>query len=245
MKIRIKHFYVPLALLAFSFGMPSCGGGNATPDESVGGTVPTVAEAVDLGLPSGTLWAPYNVGATQPGEAGVYFAWGETTAGKTNANGDIHYSADNYKWADDEGETFTKYTADGKATLDAEDDAATANWGGEWQMPTVAQLEELFSECTCKWKNPGEYANSALAGCLLTSMANGNKIFLPAAGFCIGFGGVLGLGSHPVGFYWSAELKSGSSSEGCYLRFYPGNWGTRYSERSTGFPVRPVISSAK
>ena len=100
-------------------------------------------EYVDLDLPSGTLWATCNVGAEKPEEYGDYFAWGET---KTKEN----YDWSTYKWCNGSEYELTKYcvsgrygTVDNKTELLPEDDAATANWGSNWCMPTVEQIEEL------------------------------------------------------------------------------------------------------
>ena len=206
-----------------------------TPDKSVGGTVPTIAEAVDLGLTSGTLWAPYNVGATAPGEAGAYFAWGETTA-----KSDYRWST--YKWTEDGGSTFTKYTTNGLTSLKKADDATVVNWGGKWVMPTVAQLTELFYECNYVWKAKGEYAEGALDGYLLTSKTNGNTLFLPAAGYRWD-ANLDGVGSR--GDYWSAELTSSYSGYARSLDFRSGYWISGNGGRSYGFSVRPVCPSAE
>ena len=99
--------------------------------------------AVDLGLPSGTLWADRNVGADAPEAYGDYFAWGEVTP-KTE------YNWSTYKWCNGDAYSQTKYftsssygTVDGKTTLDLEDDAAYVNMGSEWRMPTNAEQDEL------------------------------------------------------------------------------------------------------
>ena len=96
-------------------------------------------EWVDLGLPSGTLWATCNVGANSPEEYGDYFAWGETTTKSS-------YSWSTYKYCKGSSSTMTKYctssyygTVDNKTELEPSDDAATANWGSEWQMPSLEQ----------------------------------------------------------------------------------------------------------
>lgn len=106
-------------------------------------------EYVDLGLPSGTLWAKMNVGAESEKDAGLYFAWGETT-GYTASQVP---SEKNFAWADykfnpsGDGSTFTKYNAtDGLTHLELTDDAAAANMGGDWHMPNRAQYIELFKE---------------------------------------------------------------------------------------------------
>ncbi|MDY4512785.1 MAG: hypothetical protein SPE10_04975, partial [Paludibacteraceae bacterium] len=117
-------------------------------------------EWVDLGLPSGLKWATCNVGATKPEEYGNYFAWGETEPNTT-------YDWNTYKWAtatwDATDEfwdlaTLTKYntdsdysTVDNKTVLELADDAARANWGGAWRMPTDAEWTELRENCTWTW----------------------------------------------------------------------------------------------
>ena len=102
-------------------------------------------EWVDLGLPSGTLWATCNVGASKPEEYGVYFAWGETEP-KSN------YDWSTYKYYNGSPETMTKYCTnndmgrvDNKTELEAMDDAATVNWGSNWQTPSKEQFEELYN----------------------------------------------------------------------------------------------------
>ena len=103
-------------------------------------------EYVDLGLPSSTKWAKMNVGANSPTDYGLYFAWGET-------QGYVDASTKEFSWSDykfnpsGDGSTMSKYnTTDGKTVLDIEDDAARANWGGDWHMPNRAQCIELFKE---------------------------------------------------------------------------------------------------
>lgn len=254
MKIRIKHLLLPLTILALPITFSTCSGdddddvnlvdqeqidneeeGQEGDDYSVGGAVP--AEAIDLNLPSGTLWAPWNVGASKPGEVGTYFAWGET-AKKTDAEGVNQYYWNTYKWTDDEGKTFTKYTVGDKTILDPEDDAATANWGGKWQMPTIAQLDELYDNCSKEWKEEGGYAEGSIAGYLLTSKKNGKTLFLPA----VGRFDLSGIGFYA--FYWSANLDSdcSDSDNACAVYFDSGVWGADNSYgRDHGFTVRPVI----
>ena len=115
-------------------------------DEPV--TPPDEHEWVDLGLPSGTLWATCNVGADNPEDYGDYFAWGETEP-------KVIYNWSTYKWCNGSVNTMTKYctdsgygTVDNKTELDPADDAATVNWGTSWRMPTLEQLDELLTKCT-------------------------------------------------------------------------------------------------
>ena len=112
----------------------------------------TVAhEYVDLGLPSGLLWATCNVGATSPEDYGDYFAWGETQPKDT-------YEWSTYQYCNGSYNTLTKYCSnssygyngftDNLTTLLPEDDAATANWGGNWRMPTKEEFQELYNNTT-------------------------------------------------------------------------------------------------
>ena len=133
--------------------------------------------AVDLGLPSGTLWADRNVGADSPEAYGDYFAWGEIEP-KTI------YGWSNYKWCNGSYDTLTKYctyssdgTVDNKTTLDLEDDAAYVNMGSEWRMPTITEQQELIDNCTWTWTTQNGVNGYKVTG------NNGNSIFLPAAGF--------------------------------------------------------------
>lgn len=135
---------------------------------------------VDLGLPSGTLWAACNVGADSPEKYGDYFAWGETkpkssynwSTYKYCNNGDNHQLT-KYCYKSDFG--YNGYT-DALTTLLPEDDAATVNWGNEWRMPTYEECNELRQETTIIWTT-----QNGIKGMLCTG-SNGNSIFLPAAG---------------------------------------------------------------
>lgn len=219
-------------------------------------------EYVDLGLPSGTLWATCNVGAKKPEDLGKYFAWGETSSKR-------HFSWKNYKYAK-EGEEydhhlfFTKYCdewylyhygnngfSDGLSTLEPDDDVATANWGFEWCTPSVTQWDELIENTDYEFiRKNGVY------GILFTSH-NGNSLFLPAGGTCVdregesdeemddedideeneegeeGYGGTCA--------YWSRSLLYGPSAWSFLANIYSV---TTYSDftREYGLLVRPVRS---
>ena len=115
-------------------------------------------EYVDLGLPSGTLWATYNVGANSPEEYGDYFAWGETQPKDTYTWSTYQYANGGSPWGNP---NLTKYCAnsqygyngyvDDLTILLPEDDAATANWGSNWRMPTQEEWWELGSNTTHTW----------------------------------------------------------------------------------------------
>ena len=189
-------------------------------------------EYVDLGL--SVKWATCNVGANKPEECGDYFAWGETQPKST-------YSWSTYKWCRGSYDTQTKYctrsihgTVDNKTTLEAADDAARANWGGSWRMPTDAELTELREQCTWTWTS-----QNGVYGYKVTSKKSGytNKsIFLPAAGYrnnsdlpAAGYDG----------YYWSSSLNTDSPNS-AYGLYFDSLDVRRWYNRYYGFSVRPV-----
>ena len=207
---------------------PSGNQPGATVSGSVGGH-----DYVDLGLPSGTLWATCNVGADSPEEYGDYFAWGETTPKSS-------YSWSNYKYGTAQNQ-LTKYCdnsdygkngfTDNKTMLDAEDDAATVNWGNEWRMPTVEEQGELTDGCIKIWTTQQGVKGRIFIG------LNGNTLFLPAAGWSRG---TSYAGS--CGYYWSSSLSGYDANEPYNLYIDPSlslSWD--HYDRYYGLPVRPVV----
>ena len=207
-------------------------------DLSGGAALPRVNghEFVDLGL--SVKWATYNVGATKPEEPGDHFAWGETVE-KTV---DYNWSTLQY-CTDDEGEKFSKYvpsdkagywggagSPDNKTVLDAEDDAATANWGAPWRTPTDAEWTELRTKCTWTWTT-----QNSVKGYLVSN--NGNSLFLPAAGYWNG-AGLSNAGS--FGFFWSSSLDAVSPKLALGVGFYSEEVRRSYLNRFFGPSVRPV-----
>ena len=191
-------------------------------------------EYVDLGLPSGTLWATCNVGASSPEEYGDYFAWGET-APKSD------YSWSTYKHFKSPEEIIKKYCTsndegivDDKIELEAADDAATVNWGSGWQMPSYEQFDELFnsSYTATTWTTL-----NGVSGYEITSKSNGNSIFLPAAG---GRNGASLLDAGSSGYFWSRSLYASYSSGAYSLYFSSSSISTSRSYRCCGQSVRPV-----
>lgn len=144
-------------------------------------------EFVDLGLPSGLLWARTNMGASYASDDGVYLAWGEM-------NSKPCFDWSTYKW----GNPCSKYnSSDGKRTLDAEDDAATHYWGAPCRMPDSSEFEELYNKCDWSWKS--DY--NGTSGYLVTG-PNGNTIFFPASGYC-----TYDICEHgSSGYYWSGAF---------------------------------------
>lgn len=191
---------------------------------------------VDLGLPSGTLWATCNIGAASPEEYGDYFAWGETEPKTT-------YDWENYKYNNGDECQLTKYCnnsaegyngfTDTLTMLQPNDDAATVNWGYGWSMPTKEQWEELIdntSGTVTRW--------NGVRGNLFTA-TNGNSIFLPYA--ChyeeSGF-----ISKPKVSYYWSSSLNE----ELCGFALYFWDWLiNEASYRSEGLSVRPVCFALK
>lgn len=188
---------------------------------------------VDLGLPSGLKWANMNVGATDETDPGFYFAWGETEGYAGDAGHNFAWS--NYKWSvGGSSSNFSKYNSTG-ATLDLEDDAARANLGGSWRMPTAAEIDELINNTTCTWTT--NYEGTGKAGYIVKSKTNSNQIFMPAAGYC-GGSSLDDFGS--FGFYWSSSKYLDDYSCGGTLRFTSYYSSKNYLHRYYGFSVRAV-----
>ena len=193
---------------------------------------------VDLGLPSGTLWATCNVGASVPEEYGDYFAWGETKPKKV-------YNWSTYKWCtpgtDNWFDKLKKYntlseigTVDDKYELDPGDDAAYVIWGPSWRMPTKAQFDELYWRCSKHWTTL-----NGVDGMLVTG-PNNNTIFLPATGYRYddmlkddGFSG----------YYWSRMIYTNVPWYGCSKSFDMEKWSWENYTRDCGFAVRAVRTS--
>lgn len=198
--------------------------------------VPTLEpKYVDLGL--SVKWATFNVGASKPEDYGDYFAWGETEPKET-------YSWATYKWCDGTQNNMTKYnTTDGKTILEPADDAATANWGDKWRMPTKEEMQELFDKCT--WT---EETRNGINGYIVTG-PNGNSIFLPRAGFYNydDFGVSLQKPGHSV-YYWTSTIyDSGSMNARDYINAWDlvmnGLWDDNRlmdNTRRLGLSIRPV-----
>ena len=188
-------------------------------------------EYVELGL--SVKWATCNVGATKPEEYGNYYAWGETETKTT-------YNWSTYTWCRGSGDTQTKYctdryygTVDNKTELELADDAARANWGGAWRMPTDAEWTELRENCT--WTSTSDYNGTGVAGRIVTSNINGNSIFLPAAGS----GGQFG-GAGFYGYYWSSSLDTDDPYDAWRVSFFSEDASRDDYYRCDGLSVRPV-----
>ena len=218
-------FSRPAALLAGAFALISCAG-KPGPAEIAG------HRFIDLGLPSGLLWAETNVGASSETGSGDYFAWGET-APKAD------YGWETYAYGNGE-DSLTKYTrAGGPYALELSDDAAAVNWGEGCRMPTLAEFAELRDtlNCTWTWTARPDSDGTSVNGYLVTSRANGNSIFLPAAG-CRDGSESLYEGSR--GYYWSRSLNPLYDFYADYLCLESDFPYIGHDDRSFGLPVRPV-----
>ncbi len=204
------------------------------------------AEAVDLGLPSGLKWASYNIGASKPEEYGDYFAWGETkpyyTPGHAYDNPctnwregkEVGYYWPSYFDSTDGGSTtFDIYATDKETTLLPEHDAATANWGGSWRMPTWDEERELVTECDWEWTEV-----NGVNGYKVSSKSNSSKyIFLPAAGYR-GFSTFYDAGLK--GFYALSTLYTYASVGSFYFHFDKDVVKGDYDSRIIGESIRAV-----
>ncbi|MBQ6211066.1 MAG: hypothetical protein IJK42_15060 [Prevotella sp.] len=177
-------------------------------------------EAIDLGLPSGTKWASCNVGASSPEEYGGYYAWGETEEKEV-------YDESTYKYYQND-----EYVNLGIDISGTEYDVAHVKWGGNWCMPTLDDINELYANCRSEWTT-----FKGVNGEKFTSNINGNSIFLPAAGIRIN-GDIKFAGDY--GIYWSSTQHPDYSNYAHRLGF--GSGGVElYGVRRFGQTVRPVI----
>lgn len=199
-------------------------------------------EFVDLGLPSGTLWATKNIGANTPTEPGLYFPWASTTGYKNATEHKFDFSEGNTPYIDNT--KIYKYQAkgdtnagvhDNKLELGIEDDAAAFNMGGDWRMPSKAQFEELNNNTDKSWTTI-----DGVNGYKLTSKKNSDLfIFIPAAGYCNESSLNL-VGSS--GYVWSRSLRIGVSRHAHGLGFGSGSFiPPNYDYRCYGFSVRGVL----
>ena len=210
-----------------------------------GGTTPSPVEYVDLGLPSGLKWAKCNLGASKPSDYGDYYSWGETApkadydwptykwmqAGKSNSNYITKYTvADGQTWGiwyDSSG----AFIGDNKTVLAAADDAATANLGSPWRMPTADEIKELIDNCTWIWTTQDGVNGYQVDG------PNGNAIFLPASGERED-SGLIDAGTKAR--YWSSSLRTVLNSYAHHIYFDSGNYERQGVLRCYGYSVRPV-----
>ena len=205
---------------------------STTNDVLVRGGVNT--EYVDLGL--SVKWAKCNIGAETETDYGDFFMWGSTKANTPDEcvwehapfnGGNTSYNADAFNKVKD--------TACPNGILAKEYDAAAQIMGGDWRMPTEAEIQELIKNTTSEWTQVGD-----VYGRRFTSKKEGyqnNSIFIPAAGYCYD-GSVSHVGS--TGYVWSSSLNTSSPDYAWYLYFYSGNCSMSSYNRYYGQSVRGV-----
>ncbi len=216
----VKFLTLSLAVAALCLGYASCGDDDedddinevsATEEWSISGSI-NGHDYVDLGL--SVKWATCNVGADSPTDYGDYFAWGETTT----------------KSQYTEGNSVTYAVSMGDISGKATYDAARANWGGTWRMPTSDEVDELINNCTTEWTTLSGVKGRKVTG------PNGNSIFLPAAGWRSG----TSLNCTGEYYYWSST-PYGSNTVGAYnLDFYDVYFNRGWLRRYFGLSIRPV-----
>ena len=219
------------------------GGLTAQCDTTVTSSTPS-HDYVEIG---GVKWATMNVGATGVTDTGLYFQWGDTqgyTASQVGSGeGQKYFGWADYKYGNgtsSPGATgMTKYNStDGKTVLDLSDDAARANMGGLWRMPTTAEFQALGNAVNSAWT--ADYQGSGVAGLICTDKTDSSKaLFFPAAGLCFN-GSVNFVGSY--GYYWSSSVFSSYVQNAYYLGFNSSSvaWQDS-SDRYYGFAVRGVL----
>lgn len=206
-------------------------------------------EYVDLGVVvdgKPVYWATTNIGAEQPADYGLYFAWGETFGYTEDANDGRKFDWASYssKLCGGGSYNMKKYCTDGngivdyKTVLDPEDDAAHVNWQGAWRMPTKEEQDAIRSQCTWTWTTMTNSLGKSVNGCKVSNKTDSSKyIFLPAAGNRL-IGVLYAAGSG--GDYWSSSLSTRESYSAFFIHFDSDNYGWGNGNRYYGHSVRPV-----
>lgn len=224
-------------------------------------TIPeTLHEAVDLGLPSGTLWATMNLGATSPEDDGNYYAWADNVGYEKGSTHTFNWK--NYCWMEEGKSQWLKinkyqvydsqfnacwfdqdnnsWIGDNKAVIEPDDDAAYREWGGEWHIPTYEEFNELLYYCDSEWIDA-----DGVVGRKFTSKYNGNSIFLPAAGYWKGDNiqdETPDDGTITGGYYWSSVIYPTYTAHARFFYFGPDDVRINDGFRSYGQSIRPVKS---
>lgn len=174
---------------------------------------PTGHDYVDLGLPSGTLWATMNVGASSETDYGNYYMYGK---------GSTQYNSSDSPYSGTEN------------PLAASADTAAQEWGGDWYMPTKAQFDELKANTTYEWTT----IDGVNGGKFTATNGSGNYVFFPAAGrYDDGSPKLVGR----CGVYWNSTTEN--STTAYYFYLVNGSNGISTDSREKGFTVRPVTDA--
>ena len=231
-------FMVAIAAM-LSVGVASCSkdDNNSRNGENNDGGGSATIEWVDLGLPSGLLWAKCNLGATAPEEYGNYYAWGEVQSKEVYTWGTYHYctAVDNYLIALSKYNTSNDFgTPDYMVTLQDEDDAAIVAIGNGARIPTKTEWEELIANTTVEWAT-----QNGVNGCKFTG-SNGKVLFLPASGHREG-SELKFVGSSVK--YWSSSLYVSNPRQAYYFFSSVTPYDLSHTYRMYGCSVRPVRSA--
>ena len=223
-------------------------------DTNITDMSPEGAEAIDMGFPSGTKWANMNIGANNPEDEGLFFAWAETTGYGSDTSDGREFGWTQYKWVSEGGSDWTqinkyqindscttacwyenevKYIGDNKVALEMEDDAATVLWGMKWLTPTYIEWKELMDFSNTKW-----ITKNGVNGLEFTSKINGNSIFLPAAGYRTDKS-VDDIGR--TGNYWASTLRPTDTLSASCLVLSSAGIIMSYKDRLNGLSIRPVL----
>lgn len=208
-------------------------------------------KAIDLGLPSGLLWADRNIGNnSQDIDHGIHYTWGGIRSYPDDDSAPRAFTWGTYKHGKGKRD-LTKYctdsrfgTKDGKTQLDSEDDAVqmygkthskthkVTIWDDNWRMPTDKDFEELMKKCTWTWENHQGFGGYRVKG------PNGNSIYLPASGYRKGSGSPNSLGVG--GYYWTSTLCSDFPYYAYSVVFDEESIGWNNGSRCIAYSIRPV-----
>ena len=195
-------------------------------------------EYVDLGLPSGLKWAKCNVGAENETDYGDYFMWGSTISNNDTPcdweHAPFNGGSSNY---DETYFNSVKDTVCPNGMLTKEYDAASHIMGGDWRMPTKAEIQELIDYTTNEWVE--DFNGTVVNGRKFTG-SNGNSIFIPAAGCRSGSSF---YGQDYKGDIWSSSLFTSRPKNAWYLNFFSDDFYVDYADRNYGLMVRGVLST--
>ena len=192
---------------------------------------------IDLGLPSGTMWATCNIGSDTPEEYGDYYSWGEITKKDLFNWGSYIYCNGNNnqlnKYCNDSRFGYDGFT-DTLSVLQDGDDVAKVVWGNGWRIPSQQEWYELIGYCSHNWTN-----QNGVNGIVFTS-PNGGSLFFPAAGYY--FENEL-INAEAIGYYWSNSINPSAPIYSKGMSFSSNDYAVGSMWRCYGIPVRPVRSS--
>lgn len=212
----MRRLYPILCMLLLSMTVKAQDTANLCPDNKH-------PHAIDMGLPSGTMWACCNTGASSPEGYGGYFEWGDFL------DIDARFEWRRYSMPSISG----GYSKLGEDIAGSQYDAARYRWGSPWQMPSYKQFIELLNFCTMT-----STTHKGIKGILLTS-PNGNAIFFPFAGYRWD---VNLMGVEKIGCYWTSTLRIYGEGRACAIDFYPDHWNLGDGIRYNALSIRPIRS---